>query len=215
MRGRQQTLSEIVSKQKAVADDPWPLEIGALWIYEILLRLCGFWWIIDRRERDSTDGSWDQARVAWVLGWLVALIIMWLINPTGILRQVFAVLVLFRLLEIFTTGLGTVLDRRQQARARSLITIGIYALQSAFIYAILEHSWASTAFVSGHTHAKTAFDFLYISWTDMTTLGNNIYTPANTIARVLQMLTATSGVLLLGVLLAFGINRISSKNQDD
>jgi hypothetical protein len=53
----------------------------------------------------------------------------------------------------------------------------------------------------------SAFDFLYISWTNMTTLGNDIYTPANDTARVLQMLTAASGLFLFGVLLAFGISR--------
>jgi hypothetical protein len=179
-------------------------------VHGVLLRCCPFWWAIDRCE--GTRGR-DRARVVWVLGWLVALIVMWVINPAGALNDVFAVLASLRLLEVFTTGLGTVLDRHQQARARSLITIAIYALQVTFIFAIVDHSWAGSAFVTNHgTHATHKFDFLYISWTDMTTRGNT-YAPQGVAARMFQMLTTTSGLLLLGVLLAFGINRLPKDGE--
>jgi hypothetical protein len=215
MNSSYKSIFAIGPTQEELNEHRWPLEVGALWLHGLLLRLCAFWWFIDRRESEDKYGTWDNARAAWVVCWLIVLIVLWAINPSGILSEIFSVLAVLRLVEIVTSGLGTILDRRQQARVRSLVTIAIYAIQVALIFAILEHSWASNAFINGHTHASHAFDFLYISWTDMTTLGNNIYTPANDIARVLQMLTAASGLFLFGVLLAFGINRLpKSQNKN-
>lgn len=208
MKGRYKSILAIGPTEEELDEHRWPLEVGALWLHGLLLRFCAFWWIIDRRESEDKYGTWDNARAAWVLCWLIVLIVIWITNPSGLLGEIFSGFAVLRLVEIVTSGFGTVLDRSQQARVRSLVTIAIYALQASLIFAILEHSWASNAFVNGHTHASQAFDFLYISWTDMTTLGNNIYTPTNDIARILQMLTAASGLFLFGVLLAFGINRL-------
>jgi hypothetical protein len=212
--GKYESISDIGPTKDELAQHRWPLEIGALWLQGFLLRLCLFWWVIDRRENDDRE-PWEGARVAWVLGWLFVLIVIWAINPSGILKEVFAGLAVLRLIELFTTGLGTVLNRQQQARARSLITIGIYGIQIALIFAILEHAWAGHAFFDGRAYATRPLDFLYISWTAMTTIGNNIYTPQGDTARVLQMLNTTSGLLLLGVLLAFGINHIPKELQDE
>jgi hypothetical protein len=212
--GRYESIRDIGPTKEELAQHRWPLEVGALWLQGFLLRLCLFWWVIDRRENDDQEPR-EGARVAWVLGWLVVLIVMWAINPSGVLKEVFAGLAVLRLIEVFTTGLGTVLDRQQQARARSLITIGIYAIQIALIFAILEHAWAGHAFFDGRTYATRPLDLLYISWTAMTTIGNSIYTPQSDMARVLQMLTTTSGLLLLGVLLAFGINHIPKELHQD
>lgn len=190
----------------------WPLEKGALWLHELLLRICPFWWFIDRCET-KPRGDRDAARVAWVLAWTVVLIGIWAWSPDGSLDDVFAVLATVRLLEIFTTGVGTVLDRPQQAGARSLMTIAVYAAQVTFIFAIVDHSWAASGFAAAHGgHATGRFDFLYISWTGMTTLNNNTYSPEGVVARLFQMLTTTSGILLLGVLLAFGINQIPKED---
>lgn len=193
--------------KQELAQHSWLFEIVALWAYGLLLRLCPSWWLIDRFEKEGEDGIRDNARAAWVFGWLIVLIIFWAINPTGVLARVFAVLAVIRIIEIFTAGLGTVLDCKQQARARSLITIGVYAIQMALIFAILEHSLARGGFYNGQAYASRAFDFLYISWTNMTALGNNYIAQTDT-ARLLQMLTSVSGILLLGVLIAFGINHI-------
>jgi hypothetical protein len=207
MKARYQPVSDIGPTRQECSEDRWPLEVGAFWFHGLLLRLCAFWWIIDRREGEDENGSRDKFRALWVISWLTLLIVMWAANPTGTLSKVFVVIAVLRLVEIFTSGLGTLLERRQYARVRSLITIAIYTLQVALIFAILEHGLAGNAFVSGHSHATSAFDFLYISWTNMTTLGNDIYTPANDTARILQMLSSASGLFLFGVLLAFGISR--------
>ncbi len=206
---------DIGPTEEECSEDRWPLEIGAFWFHGLLLRFCAFWWIIDRREGEDENGSRDKYRVQWVVGSLLLLTVFWLVNPPGILREVLAAIAAIRLVEIFTSGFGTLLERHQYARVRSLVTVAIYVLQVALIFSILEHSWAGNSFVSGHGHATSAFDFLYISWTDMTTLGNNIYIPASDAARMLQMLTSAFGLFLFGVLLAFGINRLPKAKNDN
>ncbi len=121
-----------------------------------------------------------------------------------------------RLLEILVTGLGTALGQQAQARARNLITIGIYSVQLTLIFAILYHSFATSDFVatgsnSHEPHAASAY--LYISWTSITSLGNESLTPTTDMARFLEISTTTAGIFLLGVLLAFGIGEIQGKNK--
>lgn len=206
MGSRRKLTQTIGPSQGEIAEDRWPIEVAAIWLHGASLRLCGFWWFIDRRKTESESRVWDTAQTVWVLSWLIVLIIMWAINPPGILKDIFAVFAVLRLIEISSTALGTMLNRLEQSKVQNLITIGIYGLQIALIFAILEHSLTGSAFVSGHTHATHAFDFLYISWTDMTTLGNNVFTPANNMARILQMLTTAYGLLLFSVMLALGMN---------
>jgi hypothetical protein len=208
MRTERRKVRTIVSEEKGrLIKEKWLLDVGFLWIYEIMLRFCAFWWVIDRREKFGEYGKLDKDRIFWLTGWLVALTLMWATNPSNkIISIVFAILAICRLIEILTTGLGTILNRKQQSRARSVTTIAIYALQSTLIFAILEHTWAGTSFISGATHATSAFDFLFISWSSITNIGNNVYVPASTTAKLLQSLNSSFGVLLLGVLLAFGIN---------
>jgi hypothetical protein len=206
----------------------WPLERVAMRLLWLLLLLCPFWWCIDWREskalskpvRKQTnkeiEEEWEQRRAGWVVGWLALLIAMWLINPAPVTwRLPFALLALVRLLEIVTTGLGTILWQEQQVRARNLVTIIVYAVQVTLIFAIVDHSFAMNSFVpesgTGEAAAR-ASDFLYISWSDMVTLGNS-YTPQNGGARFLEVLTTSSGIFLLSVLLAFGINALASSED--
>ncbi len=200
----------------------------ALWV---LLLLCMFWWCIDRLEplkaenenegekevREELKNRLNLQRAYWVTGWLFLLGAIWLINPgPSSWRLLFAGLALMRLLEIFTSGLGTVLRQKTQVGASNLVTIAIYAAQLVLIFAILDHSFATTEFVTeSGAHATRASDYLYISWSDLTTIGNNIYAPQNSVARYLELLTTTSGLLLLTVLVAFGINIVKPKETDE
>jgi hypothetical protein len=218
---RKTKVSPLLPKKDERGD--WLLDRGAFCFFWILLLLCPFWWLIDRREpvppTKQEEKEWNRRRALWVVGWLVGLLGIWLINPAPIGWKVaFALLAGVRLLEVFTSGLGTVLKQTQQARARSLVTIGIYAAQLTLIFAILYHSVATEHFVkdpSGPTsppaHATAAPDYLYISWSDLTTHNNNTYSPDGDIARLLQVSATTSGVLLLGVLLAYGINAVNEE----
>jgi hypothetical protein len=193
----------------------WPLDIGAAWAYSFLLRLCISWWLIDRfgKYKNSPDG--DRGRAAYVMVWLAILGALWFASPTnGTCMAIFGAIASIRWLEIATTCLGLVLDRREPVRARRLITIAIYALQIVLIFAILDHSWVALEFTmaDGHTHATQIFDrfdYLYMSWTDMTTLGNN-FIPLSKLAGFFQFATTTSGILLLGVVAARAISASES-----
>lgn len=201
----------------------WPLERGALRLLWLLLLLCPFWWAIDSLEPsesgwrgDESRARWDQRRAYWVIGWLILLVAMWLINPApSAWKWFFAALALIRLLEIFTTGLGTILRQEQQVRARNLITIVLYAVQLTFIFAILMHSFAAADFgpdVSGGPSASQPFDYLYISWSSIATLGST-YQPETDLARILEVLAATSSLFLFGVLIAFGIGVVENEGS--
>ena len=210
MENRRRSVRTIVSEDsRKLKEDKWLLEVGTLWIYEIMLRFCAFWWVIDRRERYGEYGRLDKYRVIWILGWSTLLAVMWAINPgSKSLSVAFSIIAILRLTEISTTGLGTVLNRQQQTKARSLTTIAIYVFQAALIFAILDHTWASKSFVSGSAHASSALAYLFISWSSVTHIGNNVYVPGSHSAMILQTLTSTFGILLLGILLAYGLNSI-------
>lgn len=125
------------------------------------------------------------------------------------MKWIFGFLAGWRWLEIFTVGLGIVLNQSESLLGHSLVTIAFLGAQVALIFAILDHSFATAGFVSqaGTAHSATAarpFDYLYISWTNMVTLGNS-YSAMTDAARGLTMATGTSGVLLLGVFVASAI----------
>ncbi|HET7485340.1 MAG TPA: ion channel [Solirubrobacterales bacterium] len=206
---------------KQLQSAEWPLEKGAIRILWLLLLICPFWWLIDRWEPDNATERKAQKdrlnlqRAYWVGGWLALLGVIWLINPEpSAWKWLFAGLALIRLIEVFTSGLGTIVRQDTQVGASNLVTIAIYAAQLTLIFAILDHSFAMTEFASDSSvQATRASDYLYISWSDLTTIGNNIYTPQNSVARYLELLTTTSGLLLLTVLVAFGINTIKPKEK--
>ncbi len=185
------------------------LEKGAFRCFWVLLPLCLFWWWIDSQKKLSKE-TLEERRAKWVLGWLVPLAGFWFVNPApGFWRGLAALLALYRLFEIFVTGLGTALNQSDQTRARSLVTIGFYALQMTLIWAILYHSFTPMGFVQQNHPAlvaKSPYDFAYISWTNLSSLGNNVYVPKGNFARILEASTIAAGIFLLGVLLAFGID---------
>lgn len=192
----------------------WSLERKAFRVFWVLLLCCPFWWRIDSKKKLSQQ-TLEERRARWVIGWLIPLVALWLLNPgLGLLKGLAAFLALYRLLEILVTGLGTALDQLDQARARSLVTIVFYALQMTLIFAILYHTFTPTNFVeeSGPTStpASSPLDYAYISWTNITSLGN-AYQPKGNPARLLEALTTTAGIFLLGVLLAFGIDASKGK----
>jgi len=215
---RKRHLRPFLPRERDLSRFDWPLEKRAYGLLWLLLPLCLFWWLIDKREPvgktekevEELTAEWNRRRANWVLSWLVLLGALWLLSPGGgIGRIVVGVIAAFRLLEIFVTGLGTILDQSQQVRARNVITILIYAIQAMLIFAILYHSFAATGFLP-HPHRPS--DFLYISWAAMASLGNSTFTPSSTAARFLEVATTTTSVFLLGVLLAYGIDAVKPQS---
>jgi len=202
----------------------WQLERWALFVEKILLRLCPFYHCIDRLEaketralaargrRTTTTRNWDLGRALWVVGSLLLLAKLWYWNPAQKWAMILVGVVAgVRLFEILVTSLGTALGESSQVRARSLITIALYGVQLVLIFAILYHSFDATGFMAtGSGEALGASDYLFISWSSFTSLGTEAFTPVNEGARYLQVATTSAGILLLGVLLAFGINEVQA-----
>lgn len=188
----------------------WPLETGVYYVFSCLLRICPFWLLIDSSVIFKTDTGKERARAGWVVGWLAALLILWLWSPLP--SGVCVALAAIRLFEIYVTGVGTLLNQQDQARARNMITIVVYALQTILIFAIFGHDLARDSFVANPetlnaTVAASSFDFLYISWSNLTSLGNNYVTQSD-FAHFLEVFATTTGIFLLSVLLAFGIDEV-------
>jgi len=202
------------TRSPSTGDRDWSLEKGALAIQHVLQMACGFYWYIDSKETDQGPSSeWDHRRAKWVLGWSVLLVVLWLVNPGPLwLRLLVGGVAAWRLLEILVTALGTALGEKTQIKARNLITIGFYGLQLVLIFAISYHSFAAGHFIAENSAVTDSHiassDYLYMSWSNFTSLGNDLYVPEGDAARFLEVATTSAGILLLGVLLAFGIDRI-------
>jgi hypothetical protein len=193
----------------------------ALRIYCWSLILLPSWLLIDAAKRFRVDAKsseeyWrihrekENAAARYLAFWYVVLAASWIASPDSeILAKIFACIALFRLVEIGNTILGFILSRREPLLAGSLVTVALQALQIAFIFAIVDHAFARHAFVMqegesvGQT-ATTALDYLYLSLTTMITLGNK-YSPETGVARLLEVGTAMTGIVLLGVVVARAI----------
>jgi|GEM_PF-4566965 len=202
----------------------WSLEAGALWIHDKLKWLCLSWLFIDRREtnarkkekeseRENQQQNWDRRRGQYVIGWTVLLVVVWLLNPGYFWgRMVVGALAAYRAYEIIVSGLGTALGDSTQTRARNLITIGFYGIQLTLIFAIAYHSFAGGCFQPAHDSSfdshLASTDYLYISWANFTSLGQEAYEAKSEVAQFLEVSTTSMGILLLAVLLAFGINEV-------
>jgi hypothetical protein len=205
----------------------WYLETWALTVQKALLRLCPFYHCIDRWEtketkRKKSEGEdtgtlrkWDLGRAFWVVGSLIVLAKLWYWNPSQRWAMILVGVVAgVRLFEILVTSLGTALGQQSQVRARNLITIAIYGVQLILIFAILYHSFDRAGFEATEPNEVLgATDYLFISWSAFTSLGTEAFTPVNEGARYLQVATTSAGILLLGVLLAFGISEVQASNE--
>jgi len=218
---RKRRLLPLLPTEGELRQFEWPLEKKAYGLLCILLPLCPFWWLIDKREPYCPNASpqrkreleyeWNQRRANWVLGWLAVLIAVWLIGPESQpWKLIVGVLAALRLLEVFVTGLGTILDQGQQIRARNVVTVLIYAVQAMLIFAILYHSFVEAGF-ENHPHRPS--DFLYISWSAVVSLGNEHFAPTTTAARFLEVAAATTAIFLLTVLFAYAIDTVKTGEE--
>jgi hypothetical protein len=199
----------------------WSLENGALALQHALLHGCGFYWFIDRPEtrRQARLGTWDSRRAKWVVAWSLVLIGLWAYTPAPLgLRLVAGGLAVWRLFEISVTGLGSALGEKAQVKARNLVTIGFYGMQLVLIFAICYHSFAvghlvakDTGVTDGHIASS---DYLYVAWANFTSLGTEAYVAKGDGMRFMEVVTTTAGILLLGVLLAFGIDQVKDGEGD-
>jgi hypothetical protein len=195
----------------------WPLETIIYYVWRPLLFFCPFQFVIETGWLFKTDRAKELARAAWVIAWTFGLIVLWKFSPVAAWFCV--ALALVRLYEIYITGIGTILNQRSMARARNVATIVLYVIQAIFIFAILGQGLESGGFIAEPvTHASREVaskpvDFLYISWTNLTSLGNDFHAQTN-FGRFLEVFATTTGIFLLSVLLAFGIEEAKKPHVD-
>jgi hypothetical protein len=213
--------------------DRAPLDrLGVLLFHNVLLPITPSWRLITWFEKPCEAEALQQTQptdaakqliktytsrtriigTLWVVVVTGGLIYMWMANPAdATIRDVFSGLAAWRWLEIVTVGLGIALKQEESVLGNSLLTIGVWAVQLALIFAVLDHTFATNAFVLyPHTRAAVAathpLEYLYIAWTYMVTLGSS-FEPTTGGARVLSMATSTSGVMLLAVFVASAVAR--------
>jgi hypothetical protein len=130
------------------------------------------------------------------------------------------VLALIRLEEIAVFLFG-MLVRLWWAKA-NVYRVLVYAFQMPFILGIAMRSFATCGFVNSQGACPNgSVGFLYVAFTNMTTLGNQ-YVPTGRPAQLLTMLAALLGLLLFGGVLSSAIppsstqqRREEEKNRDD
>lgn len=185
-----------------------PFDRAALWAYtRVLVRVMPSAVLIKRfgsgkslAEDDGLDRRDVRIATIYVLAVTVLLIAALLVGRSAQpWRTIIVALVSWRLLEIFTVGLGIVLRRRGPLFGRSVVAVGFLALQVTLVFALLDQSLAHGGFAAGHARPVSPLQFLYVSWTEMTTLGGS-YGPTSDTARGLEMATGTAGILVLAIL---------------
>lgn len=222
LRFAQQQEEELARSKPVTEEDLsprkyFPFDRAALLIYRLGFWLAPSWWFIDTRKRQRTAEEEEKESAIYVTIWFLVLTAAWLWAPSdGTAATILGCLALFRFVEIAVAILGFVLDQREPKIARSLVTIAILALQVALIFSILDHSFARDDFLkpevltmgqAGVHAAGSPLEYLYLSWTYMTTLGNP-YTPGSELARILQLGATTSGILLLSIVAARAIGLV-------
>jgi hypothetical protein len=187
-----------------------PLDRAGLWFfYWVLLTLSLshlLAWAIAEREKARFKGKESVITTIYLLVTTAGLVVVWALNPTS---EVFGWIAAYRWLEIFTFGIGVAFVLRASRLGDSWVAIALYALSVTLIFAILDHVFAGGSYKlahGSHPFASRPFDYLYIAWTQMVTLGNE-YELLTKTARGLAMAAATSGLLILGILVAGALSR--------
>jgi len=176
--------------------------------------------VIARIVRRLTGWSPERAeRVVelYIIAVTVALVVLWLKDAhqsSQWLQLLGAVVAVWRGVEICTVALGLVVRSGRVIAGKSLITVGIYAVQFPLILAVANEIFAGGSGDWSHNRPQGAIDYLYLSATNVFTLGNSI-TPASTSAKALIIASVGVGVLLLSVFVTFAIALYNRSDAPD
>jgi hypothetical protein len=128
--------------------------------------------------------------------------------------RILVIVAVYRLYEIFLTQLRIVAsdtfgeyEHTKPSIVRYLLFIPLYFFQAALIFAVLYLVAAPTAFTTASGAGITASQFVYLSWTTITTLGSG-FTPTTHGAELLQMAEVAEGWLLAGIGLAVFVGSV-------
>jgi Ion channel len=144
----------------------------------------------------------------YVVGFVVALTILnWVPSPPAPLAWIVSVLFAYQLLNILVAALLIVFGATDDASAvtnpRHSLFLTLWNVIAIIMMFAVTDRWLATAWPNGvqFKSAQSSFDFLYMSWTNFTTLGND-FTPVTPGAQVLNIAEVTSSLVLLAVIVA-------------
>ena len=172
--------------------------------------------------------QWKPGRSdGYVLGWFAALVVMggaissW--NSAAV-TLVVLVLALVRLLDLYAYHLGVVMvDMRRQKEelARDhfalierrimflLLDVGQTIICFGLVAQALARLWPAQFIfeTSRGVRPQGTFDYIYLSWGQMLTVGGK-FEPVTTGAELVQMMTVGGGILLIVMVLSYVISRV-------
>jgi hypothetical protein len=117
-----------------------------------------------------------------------------------------------RWLEVIAASLELVVGRIRATAETTIAVLVIYFPQTVLMFSIAGEVLVPKGFTSSlqGPHPSGPLPFLYIAWTNLTTLGND-FAATSSGAKVIVMLTGVTGALLLGVFLSYAIGQFSSR----
>jgi hypothetical protein len=147
----------------------------------------------------------------YVLAATLLLVLLWLfVDPDGSLATVALVIAVVRGVEVMVVALGLILVKEDVHLGRDqLLVAAVYGVQLPLILAIVARvGMASDFSAEGGVHPSSPLEFLYISWTNMTTLGNS-YVATTDSARALVIASGAVGIVLLGLFITLGVGKLT------
>lgn len=155
----------------------------------------------------------------YVVGFVMALaVVNWIPNPPAWAAWLVPLLCAYRLLDILVAGLLVVFGATSQAFAvndpRHTLFLTLCNVFAIVLMFAVSDRWLAQAWPQGvrFLGAQSPMDFLYMSWTNFTTLGNN-FTPSTWWAEVLNLAEVTTSVLLLTMIVAVILGSINPTVQ--
>jgi hypothetical protein len=162
-----------------------------------------------RKSDDSTTKCLEGYMFLSTI-FLVAGVPLWSHLPTG-WKVAWSVVAVVRLGEILTQSMEVILGRINTDGPSTLLTVAIYVLQALAIFTIGAQIVGSAGFASGNDHPDSWQDFLYMTWNNMSTLGNS-YAATSNWARAVVAGSNLLAILLFTILLGFGVGRLGQKD---
>ena len=172
---------------------------------------------IARWRKSRSPDRWIEV---YMLLSTAALVVLWIgaglsVRPLWLGRIIGAVglaVAAVRWLEILAASLELVVGRVRASAETAIAVLVVYLPQTVLMFSIAAEVLAPKGFASSAEgpHPTGILSFLYISWTNISTLGND-FAATSRMAKVIVIMSGFTGVLLLGVFLTYAIGQFSGQ----
>jgi hypothetical protein len=122
------------------------------------------------------------------------------------------VVALIRICEILVMSAELILRRIDVTVDHTLATLVIYVIQTVAIFTIAAELVGPHGFAADDDVPKSWADFLYMTWNNMTTLGNS-YAAISVWGRLVVAGSNVTAILLFSVLLGFAVGKLGEEQN--